>query len=156
MFKSSCRLLTVAAVISLICATLCCNKAFGFQFSPCKAAAARPESFVRSSKAGRFSQRQWQFTPAALPESQDSPESTDKKDELKSKLEKKMAAWEATEEELRAASLGGVIPTPRIDGFDIGLWILFPLMVGTAGLLLLLPLFIDKIDIDSVGPPPTI
>lgn len=152
MFKSSCRLLTSAAVISLICATLCCNKALGFHLCPYKAAAARP----RSSKNGPSSQRQWQFTPAALPESQDSPESTDKKDQVKSKLEKKMAAWEATEEELRAASFGGVIPTPRIDGFDIGLWILFPLMVGTAGLLLLLPLFIDKIDIDSVGPPPTI
>jgi hypothetical protein len=96
------------------------------------------------------------FALLASPDPEESEASTDS-DDTKSRLAEKMASWEASEEELRNASLGGLIPgkANRIDGFDLGLWILFPLMVGTAAILLFLPLFIDQIDINSVGPPPT-
>ena len=86
-----------------------------------------------------------------------------------SSLEAKMAAWEATEEEQRAATLGGMIPKKvgapgretrtdqpsTMDGFDIGMnisgIILFPLAV----ILATFPFWIGNIDIASVGPPPT-
>jgi len=49
-------------------------------------------------------------------------------------LEEKMKSWEASEEEIKAATLGGVVPgggnaAERTDAFDVGLYIAFPIMV---------------------------
>lgn len=73
----------------------------------------------------------------------------------KKSLEEKMKDWEATDEEMRNASLGGVVPG-RSDGFDIGLMIAFPFIVGSALLFAVFPFIMDKIDVSSVGPPPTV
>ncbi len=106
---------------------------------------------------------------------------------VKKTLEEKMQAWEATEEEIKNASLGGISPG-RADSFDIGLFIAFPFIVGSALLFAVFPFIMvrereiiiyfssfvykiikfliyefildtlnqDKIDVSSVGPPPTI
>ena len=85
-------------------------------------------------------------------------------------LEEKMAAWEATEEEQRKATLGGIIPgklpgppgratrtdqPDKMDGFDVGMnisgIILFPLAVVIATC----PFWIGGLDVSSFGPPPT-
>ncbi|KAL7476061.1 hypothetical protein ACHAW6_001946 [Cyclotella cf. meneghiniana] len=74
--------------------------------------------------------------------------------EPKLSLEEKMKSWEASEEEIKAASLGGVVPG-RSDAFDVGLYILFPVMVIGLGLFAFFPIIVQNIDINSVGPPPT-
>lgn len=81
---------------------------------------------------------------------------SDSTTKAKSSLEEKMKQWEASEEEMKAASLGGIVPKNRTDGFDIGLYIAFPLMVGASLLFVFFPLIQDSIDFTSVGPPPTI
>jgi hypothetical protein len=73
---------------------------------------------------------------------------------VKLSLEEKMKAWEATEEEIKAASLGGVIPG-RSDAFDVGLYIAFPLMVISGLLFAFFPVIMGNIDTSAVGPPPT-
>ena len=55
-----------------------------------------------------------------------------------SSLEKKMQSWEATEEDQKKASLGGLTPG-SMDSFDIGLALAFPFIVGTCLLFLLFP-----------------
>jgi hypothetical protein len=72
-------------------------------------------------------------------------------------LEDKMKSWEATDEELKAASLGGNIPQipQRTDGFDIGLYIAFPFMIIACLLFLAFPFIAGNLDVSSVGPPPT-
>lgn len=72
-----------------------------------------------------------------------------------SSLEEKMAAWEATDEERAAASLGGLTPgsSGGFDGFDFGLALAFPLIVGTALLFLLFPFIGPQLAMDA-GPPP--
>ena len=55
-----------------------------------------------------------------------------------SSLEAKMQSWEATDEDRKAATLGGLTPG-SMDGFDIGLAIAFPFIVGTCLLFLLFP-----------------
>jgi hypothetical protein len=77
-------------------------------------------------------------------------------------LEEKMKSWEATEDEIRAATLGGVIPgggrkddANRSDAFDIGLYIAFPIMVIGCLIFAFFPLIVSNIDVSSVGPPPT-
>lgn len=74
--------------------------------------------------------------------------------ETKPTLEDKMKSWEASDEEIRAASLGGVVPN-RSDAFDVGLYILFPIMVVGLGLFAFFPILVQNIDVSSVGPPPT-
>jgi len=71
-----------------------------------------------------------------------------------------MKSWEASDEEIRAATLGGVIPGgksggDRTDGFDIGLYIAFPFMVIGCLIFAFFPLIVGNIDVTSVGPPPT-
>jgi type III secretory pathway component EscR len=77
----------------------------------------------------------------------------------KSSLEEKMKAWEATEEEVKAATLGGVVPggqnAERSDAFDVGLYILFPFMVVSGLAVALFPFIAGNLDLDSLGPPPT-
>ena len=69
-------------------------------------------------------------------------------------LESKMKSWEASEEEIKAATLGGVVPG-RSDAFDVGLYIAFPLMVLSGLAFAFFPLIMGNIDTSSVGPPPT-
>jgi len=77
--------------------------------------------------------------------------------EKKMSLEEKMAGWEASEEEVKAATLGGMTPGKGgTDGFDIGLYIAFPIIVATSLLFAVFPFIMDKIDVTSVGPPPTV
>eukprot|EP00525_Craspedostauros_australis_P002068 CAMPEP_0198122036 /NCGR_PEP_ID=MMETSP1442-20131203/33753_1 /TAXON_ID= /ORGANISM="Craspedostauros australis, Strain CCMP3328" /LENGTH=153 /DNA_ID=CAMNT_0043780967 /DNA_START=63 /DNA_END=524 /DNA_ORIENTATION=+ len=71
-------------------------------------------------------------------------------------LEDKMKSWEATEEERKAATLGGVIPENRSDAFDVGLWVLFPFMIATGLIFAFFPFIMGNIDVSSVGPPPTV
>jgi hypothetical protein len=73
----------------------------------------------------------------------------------KMSLEEKMKGWEATDEEIKKATLGGVVPGTT-DGFDIGLWIMFPFIVATSLLFFVFPFVKDSIDFSSVGPPPTV
>ena len=82
-------------------------------------------------------------------------ESEETSTDAKVSLEEKLKSWEATEEEVKAASLGGLTPN-RVDGFDIGLYIMFPFMVATGILFGIFPFIMDKIDVSSVGPPPTV
>lgn len=84
---------------------------------------------------------------------------TDSSPSAKMSLEEKMKAWEATEEEVKAATLGGIVPgseeSERSDAFDVGLYILFPFMVLSGLAFALFPFIMGNIDVDSVGPPPT-
>jgi hypothetical protein len=94
-------------------------------------------------------------------------------------LEEKMKSWEATDEEKRAATLGGLTPGSldgRLDashlqmpklfltrppltwvflGFDIGLAIAFPFIVGTCALFILFPMYAPGLA-GSVEAPPMI
>ena len=79
-------------------------------------------------------------------------------------LEEKMKAWEATEEEVRAATLGGIIVPKgtnnhddgsRSDAFDVGLYILFPFMVLSGLAFAFFPFIMGNLDLEGVGPPPT-
>jgi hypothetical protein len=84
-------------------------------------------------------------------------EGSDDSTEKKLSLEEKMANWEASEEEIKAATLGGMTPgRGGTDGFDIGLYIAFPIIVATSLLFAVFPFIMDKIDVTSVGPPPTV
>lgn len=73
-------------------------------------------------------------------------------------LEEKMKNWEATEEELKAASLGGLTQKKgdgNIGSFDVGLYIAFPFMIIACLLFLAFPFLAGNLDVSSVGPPPT-
>jgi hypothetical protein len=84
----------------------------------------------------------------------------------KMSLEAKMKTWEATEQEIKAATLGGVIPKSssssssnnqdRSGAFDVGLYIAFPIMVMTGLFLAVFPLVMGTLDVSNVGPPPTV
>lgn len=81
-------------------------------------------------------------------------ESTPAEPTISQSLKSKMKSWEASEEEVRAASLGGIVPG-RSDAFDVGLYIAFPLMVLSGLAFAFFPLIMGNIDTSSVGPPPT-
>ena len=70
-------------------------------------------------------------------------------------LEEKMKSWEASEEEIRAASLGGVIPQSRerTEAFDIGLYIAFPIMVLTGLAFAFFPFIMGNIDVSNIVVP---
>ena len=71
-------------------------------------------------------------------------------------LEDKMKSWEASEEEIRAASLGGVIPQgrgERTGAFDVGLYIAFPIMVLTGLAFALFPFIMGNIDVSDIVVP---
>lgn len=86
--------------------------------------------------------------------SSDGPQDEGKDSSSKMSLEEKMKSWEATEEEVKAATLGGVVP--RSDAFDVVLYIAFPLMVLSGLAFAFFPLIMGNLDVDSVGPPPTV
>lgn len=112
-----------------------------------------PTAFVQYHTSNNLSSRSNQLTPLFNSEIEE-VETSD--DDVKPTLEEKMKSWEASEEELRAASLGGLTPTAGVDGFDIGLYIAFPFMIATGLLFGFFPLIMDKIDVSSVGPPPMV
>ena len=73
-----------------------------------------------------------------------------------------MKAWEATEQEIKAATLGGIVPKSgggeeggRSDAFDVGLYILFPFMVLSGLAFAFFPFIMGNLDLDGIGPPPT-
>ena len=69
-------------------------------------------------------------------------------------LEEKMKSWEASEEEIKAATSGGIVPEGgRSDAFDAGLWILFPLMVGSGLIFAFFPLLMRNIDVSNIEVP---
>lgn len=79
--------------------------------------------------------------------------------EKKLTLEEKMKRWEASEEEIRAASLGGVVPQPqreRTDAFDVGLYIAFPIMVVTGLIFAFFPFIMGSIDVGDIGEIPRV
>jgi hypothetical protein len=82
-------------------------------------------------------------------------ESSEGDEDTKKSLEDKMAGWEASEEEIKASTLGGVVPG-RSDAFDVGLYIAFPFMIIGSLLFAFFPFIMDKIDVSSVGPPPNV
>ena len=72
---------------------------------------------------------------------------SDEEQDVKVRLEEKMAGWENMPE---ASGKKG------FDGFDLGLWVMFPFIVATSLLFFVFPFIMDKIDVSSVGPPPTV
>lgn len=85
-------------------------------------------------------------------------DSASSSDAPKLSLEEKMKSWEASEEEIKAASLGGITAGSKsgTDGFDVGLWVMFPFIVATSLLFFVFPFIKDSIDVSSVGPPPMV
>ena len=63
-------------------------------------------------------------------------------------LEEKMKSWEANDEEIKAASLGGLTPG-SMDGFDLGLAVAFPFIVGSCALFILFPLYAPNLALES-------
>ncbi|CAB9512455.1 expressed unknown protein [Seminavis robusta] len=117
-----------------------------YSFSPTRQSVARLQT-RRLEVSGRSTLMLFETE-----ESQETSESNG--DAVKASLEEKMKNWEATEEEVKAATLGGVVPE-RADSFDLGLYVAFPFMIIGCLLFLAFPLLADKIDVSSVGPPPT-
>jgi len=71
-------------------------------------------------------------------------------------LEQKMSSWEATEEERKSTTLGGLIPgSSGADSFDIGLYVAFPFLFGSLFLFLVFPFLRDSLDVASLESPPT-
>eukprot|EP00531_Pseudo-nitzschia_arenysensis_P008719 CAMPEP_0116143624 /NCGR_PEP_ID=MMETSP0329-20121206/15553_1 /TAXON_ID=697910 /ORGANISM="Pseudo-nitzschia arenysensis, Strain B593" /LENGTH=74 /DNA_ID=CAMNT_0003638963 /DNA_START=262 /DNA_END=486 /DNA_ORIENTATION=+ len=70
-------------------------------------------------------------------------------------LEDKMKSWEASDEEIRAASLGGIVPQSRerTDAFDVGLYIAFPIMVLTGLAFAVFPFIMGNIDVSDIVVP---
>jgi len=134
-------------MISFLALALVVSSAVGFTISP------------QTRLAQTFSVNQQSFRVLTRVAAVDEDSAGDAGDaEAKKKaLQEKMASWEATDEEIRAASLGGLTPGKRgTDGFDIGLYIAFPIMVVTGLLFAFFPFIMDKIDVTSVGPPPVV
>jgi hypothetical protein len=75
--------------------------------------------------------------------------------EKKISLEEKMKKWEATEEEIKAATLGGIVPQQRerTEAFDVGLYIAFPIMVITGLAFAFFPLIMGNIDLGDLEVP---
>lgn len=128
------------------------------------------ESFSSSSSLSRLVQRQNTAFDGKQPSlvivrdtTEESPSSSIEGDSAsaepteKISLEDKMKSWEATEEELRAASLGGIIPTPqgreRTEAFDVGLYIAFPIMVLTGLAFAFFPFIMGNIDVSDIVVP---
>uniref|UniRef100_A0A6V2LKJ2 Uncharacterized protein n=2 Tax=Ditylum brightwellii TaxID=49249 RepID=A0A6V2LKJ2_9STRA len=114
-------------------------------------------SALSSVAAGKtVGEIQWRRT--SLKNTEEETDESSDAPTTKMSLEDKMKSWEASEEEIKAASLGGLTAGSGggVDGFDLGLWIMFPFMVVTCVLFGVFPFIMDKIDVSSVGPPPTI
>ena len=153
-------------------------------------AVVRPARLSRTARAAPARRAQpplttrWSEPAASSAEpSADAAEPSSDADDVQARLAAKKANWDATEEEIRAVTLGGNLPLPKgllgikdsevkessadslmggitagskgiFDGFDLGLFIAFPFMVGASLLFFVFPFIMDKIDVSSVGPPP--
>lgn len=115
-----------------------------------------------SSRVSTFTARGTNNHPSLVilheSESSDESSSSSSEDQPKTEkisLEEKMKSWEASEEELKAASLGGVIPQPRerTEAFDIGLYIAFPIMVLTGLAFAFFPFIMGNIDVSNIEVP---
>ena len=125
-------------------------------FAPSRDVASRLPTSTTSS-AGPASSRN--DIMRLLAESEEGEgDSTSTSDAPKLSLEEKMKSWEASEEEIKAASLGGITAGSKsgTDGFDVGLWVMFPFIVATSLLFFVFPFIKDSIDVSSVGPPPMV
>jgi hypothetical protein len=92
--------------------------------------------------------------PASNPTDRAAPDKRgDAAPESKPNLAEKMQSWEATDEERRASTLGGLIPG-KIDGFDLTLNFLFPIMLVACLGIALFPLWAGLVVGDAPGPPP--
>ena len=96
----------------------------------------------------------------AAEDDDDTTEPSSSKTSSSSSLEEKMKTWEASKEEVQAATLGGIVPggsrsNNDTDAFDVGLYVAFPLMVLASLAVVVFPLLMGNIDTSSVGPPPT-
>ncbi len=85
----------------------------------------------------------------------ESTEETSEEPAEKMSLEEKMKSWEASEEEIRAASLGGIVPQSRerTGAFDVGLYIAFPIMVLTGLAFAVFPFIMGNIDVSDIVVP---
>ena len=151
------KIAAIGAIIFLVCGIDC----FSFPSPLVKrkvSAKTSTPSFVTSEKLriGRFVLNNDENRELETPPVEIAPPV-----EVKVSLEEKMQKWEASEEELKNASLGGVVPGlvaggTGADGFDIGLYVAFPIIVLTSLAFAFFPFIMDKIDVTSVGPPPTV
>ena len=112
------------------------------------------DAFLQKSPTGGLASMSKYRTNNRILFSSDGPQDEGKDSSSKMSLEEKMKSWEATEEEVKAATLGGVVP--RSDAFDVVLYIAFPLMVLSGLAFAFFPLIMGNLDVDSVGPPPTV
>mmetsp|Transcript_26681 Transcript_26681/g.58481 ORF Transcript_26681/g.58481 Transcript_26681/m.58481 type:complete len:157 (+) Transcript_26681:307-777(+) len=127
-------------------------------FAPSSSSSRVREQRISASFHTRNQQQQQQKSLVIARESsEESSGDKDSGDETeKISLEDKMKSWEASEEELRAASLGGVIPQPlkeRTEAFDIGLYIAFPIMVLTGLAFAFFPFIMGNIDVSNIVVP---
>jgi hypothetical protein len=132
----------VTLVIVLICSAPCYEAFTSPSRVPCVASRCNSLAFVSAKSSSRLRSVE-----------DDTKEETSA---AKISLEEKMKGWEATPEEIKASTLGGVVPKPRSDGFDVGLWIMFPFLIVTSLLFFVFPFIKDSIDVSSIGPPPTV
>ena len=113
------------------------------------------KTFGAASKRSSFNKH-----PGIVLKISQDDESSETDSSTKQSLEDKMKSWEASEEEIKASTLGGVgLPSgggDRSDAFDIGLYIAFPFMVLASLAFAFFPFIMDKIDVSSVGPPPMV
>lgn len=117
------------------------------------------ESFSPSTSLTRLGQRQNIPTAGDGKQSlvvvMDSAEESSAESTDKISLEDKMKSWEASEEEIRAASLGGIVPkgVERTEAFDVGLYIAFPIMVVTGLAFAFFPFIMGNIDVSNIVVP---
>lgn len=110
-------------------------------------------SLTSASTSSTSSKRLFEIFASPTADDETNDDDMDESSSSSSTLEDKMKAWEATDEEVKAATLGGVVPG-RSDAFDVGLYIAFPIMVITGLLFAVFPFIMENIDTSSVGPPP--
>mmetsp|Transcript_22931 Transcript_22931/g.33588 ORF Transcript_22931/g.33588 Transcript_22931/m.33588 type:complete len:139 (-) Transcript_22931:300-716(-) len=135
---------SIISILALL--LLCTNDTFGFSVSSPRSRIITQHQYAKT------------ITMLAATEGDETTTATDDATApTKMTLEEKMKGWEASEEEIKAASLGGMTPQSKgADGFDIGLYIAFPIIVATSLLFAVFPFIMDKIDVTSVGPPPIV
>mmetsp|Transcript_9709 Transcript_9709/g.20309 ORF Transcript_9709/g.20309 Transcript_9709/m.20309 type:complete len:142 (+) Transcript_9709:197-622(+) len=115
------------------------------------------ESFASTSSLAGVHQNQRRSSLIVVRDTEDESPGDDSSKEPTEKmsLEEKMKSWEASEEEIRAASLGGVVPQgrERTEAFDVGLYIAFPIMVLTGLAFAFFPFIMGNIDVSNIVVP---
>ena len=174
------RVITLALLLTV--AVLKCTTAFAFSTPPPKKQPALLKAVIKNHRMvlllppSSFGHSPLRLQPVAplrssnnsADDDEETIESTTASSNAAAKLslEEKMKSWEATEDEIKASTLGGVIPKSmgsggdaenanRSDAFDVGLYIAFPIMVLSGLALVAFPFFMGSLDVTSAGPPPT-